>query len=183
MREHQRIYNRECMISHPPVYRTEEPVFYRCPVCGLVEIRIRPSLDPAVNWEDTEGAGCCCGQPMVRLSAKSQKDDPEHEMKFCIFGGFANNTVRVEVREGFHPMDEEHHIEWIFLRTYQGGQMKYLPLRGESATLFALANEDAYSFCNREACRMGWEHCLFQCKQGHVAYAYCNRHGLYQLTF
>lgn len=180
MREHQRIYSRECMISHPPVYRTEEPVFYRCPVCGSVEVKVQPMASKAQKPDET---GCCCGQPLVKLIATPANDAPEHEMKFCIFGGFANNTIRVEVKNGGHPMNETHHIEWIYLRTYQGGQMKYLPPGTESATLFAMANEDAYAFCDREICHMGWEHCLFQCKRGHIAYAYCNQHGLYKLEF
>lgn len=170
------------MRSTAPPYRTSEPEFYRCAVCGTVNVRYRPLNDQMLVPAEV---GNCCGQPLTELSAcmDVRSCSGEHEMKYCVFGGFAHNTVRVEVAEGLHPMNEEHYIEWIFLRTFQGGQMKYLPFKGESATLFSMANEDAYVFCDREVCRMGWEHCLFQCKRGYVAFAYCNQHGLLRLPF
>ncbi|MEA5002509.1 MAG: desulfoferrodoxin family protein [Christensenella sp.] len=180
-REHKRVYSRECTISHSPGYRTQEPIFYRCSVCGTVVVRISP-LDVAST--DSQGGGHCCDQPMERLEiCPDTSPDAAHGMRFCIFGGFANNTIRIEVDGGNHPMGEDHCIEWIYLRTFQGGQMKVLPKKKDSAALFAMAEEDAYAFCDREICRMGWETCHFQCKRGHIAYAYCNVHGLKRLEF
>ena len=180
MGEHRRPYPTECMSSRRPPYRTEAPIFYRCSICGGVHVCFRPV---GIQPEGLDEAGCCCGHPLTRLIPQELEPDSEHTMKFCIFGGFSHNAVRVEVGDGRHPMTEGHHIEWIFLHSFQGGQMKYLPLRGESAALFAMANEDAFVFCDRDVCRMGWEHCLFQCKRGHTAYAYCSRDGLYHLKF
>ena len=179
--QRRRVYSTRCMISHPPGYRTEEPEFYRCKICGTVQVRLRPAGVPLPVHED---AGTCCETTIEKLlPCKEEKVCGEHVIKFCVFGGFEHNTIRVEVAGGYHPMSEEHRIEWIYLRTFQGGQMKYLGFKGEAATLFSMANEDAFAFCGREICYMGWEHCLFQCKRGHAAYAYCSGHGLFQYQF
>ena len=45
----------------------------------------------------------------------------------------------------------------------------------------ALADEDAYVYCDREVCRMGHEYCQFECKRGMVLYAHCTVHGLFRL--
>ena len=179
--EHRRVYPTDCTSSRRPLYQTEEPVFCRCPVCGMVQVRNRPVGALAVGAEEM---GQCCGRRLERLvPQEAGTGGADHEMQFCVFGGSSHNVIRIEVDGGRHPMTEDHRIEWIYLRTFQGGQMKYLPLRSGAATLFSMANEDAFVFCDREVCRMGWEHCLFQCKRGHAAYAYCSQHGLYQLTF
>ena len=207
--QRRRVYSTGCMISHSPGYRTQEPEFYRCGICGAVQVRIRSAgirQPPEKKEQSMEGTGqpaegtrqsmeepqkhgpettgTCCGKRLEQLvPCTDQPVCEEHKIGYCIFGGFEHNTIRVEVDEGHHPMSEEHRIEWIYLRTFQGGQMKYLGVKGESATLFAMANEDAYAFCGREVCHMGWEHCLFQCKRGHVAYAYCSKHGLFRYVF
>lgn len=179
MAEHKRVYPTQCMTSRRPEYRTGEPEFYRCGVCGAVEVKYR-----SFTTQGEARPGTCCGRALVRLeSCADEVLAAEHRLDYCIFGGFAHNAVRVEVSGGLHPMGEDHRIEWIYLRTFQGGQMKYLPPRGPSAALFAMAEEDAFVFCDREVCRMGWERCLFQCKRDHIAYAYCSRHGLFRLRF
>lgn len=131
-------------------------------------------------------AGTCCSHPLTKLlPCREEEKIKEHLLQYCIFGGPEHNTIRVEVADGGHPMTEEHRIEWMFLYSYQGGQMKYLPpgRKAKAAAMFSLAEEDAYAFCGREICRMGWEPCHFQCKRGHVAYAYCSRDGLFELKF
>lgn len=174
-----RQYSTECMISHKPEYMTGEPEFCRCRICGSVTVR-HGSRKRKSGRE--ESMGNCCGEPCERLHVQ-EGDGSEHEMDYCVFGGFSHNAVRVDIGGGLHPMEEEHCIEWMYLYTYQGGQMKYLSLSGESAAVFSLAGEDAYVFCNREVCKMGWGQCRFFCKKGHVAYAYCSRHGLHRIRF
>lgn len=193
--QRRRVYSTACMMSHSPGYRTEEPEFYRCKVCGTVQVRICPAgvlrqsrEEPEDSRENKdvflENPGTCCGKKLEKLVPCGDEEIcKEHAVKYCIFGGFEHNTIRVEVDEGHHPMSGEHRIEWLYLRVFQGGQMKYLGAKGEAAVLFSMANEDAYAFCGREVCRMGWEHCLFQCKRGHVAYVYCSAHGLFRYEF
>lgn len=206
MNTKRRIYHTECMMSHVPPYQTMEPEFWRCSICGSVYVRYRrKSVDTVENTrqdlrkmtsddrmgdvpekEGGEMAGICCGHPLTKLLPCQDKQQiADHQMQYFIFGGPEHNTIRVEVADAGHPMTEEHHIEWIFLYTYQGGQMKYLPSgkRAKAAAMFSMAEEDAYAFCGREICRMGWEPCHFQCKRGHAAYAYCSRDGLFRLQF
>lgn len=175
-----RVYSTECMMSRLPPYRTGEPEFFRCSVCGMVQVRLR--LVSSASTAAGE-AGGCCGQALEQLPVCGDEAvAAEHRLDFCVFGGPAHNSIRIELAEGAHPMEEDHRIEWIFLRTFQGGQMKYLPQKKASAAIFSMAEEDAFMFCGRDVCRMGWEHCAFQCKRGHIAYAYCSRHGLFKLT-
>lgn len=181
MTDHKRVYPTQCTTSRRPEYRTGEPEFYRCGLCGAVEVKYPPLSGQA---EGTFRPGTCCGRPLERLEPCGDEALwAEHRLDYCIFGGFAHNAVRVEVDGGLHPMRAGHRIEWLYLRTFQGGQMKYLPQRGPAAAVFAMAEEDAFVFCDREVCRMGWEHCLFQCKRDHMAYAYCDQHGLFRLRF
>jgi len=171
-------YKTNCRISHRPVYRTEEPVFFRCPVCGSVIVKHIPK-----DGIQSDNEILCCGTKMIKLELTQDPQlKKEHEMAFAVFGGFFKNTIRLTVDDGMHPMDDDHHIEWMYLRTYQGGQIKYLPLHRSSAAMFMMAEEDSYVYCNREVCRMGWEHCQFQCKRLNIGYAYCNKHGLFRIV-
>ena len=43
---------------------------------------------------------------------------------------------------------------------------------------FAMADEDAFVYCDRPICKIVKAHCMFQCKQGLVIYVYCNVHVL-----
>lgn len=206
--ENRRPYSKRCLISHRPPFRTGEPLFYRCPVCGSLTIRSTPaeqspqSLSRTGGCEEWDSGGLegslagpggayegsavnevvCCGHVLEPLVTRSEGDnDPEHAIDFTVFGGFEENALRVLVGDGSHPMQPDHRIEWIYCRTFQGGQLKYLPERGRAAAVFAFGDEDAYVYCDRSICRMGKEHCQFCCKRGNVLYAYCSRHGLFRL--
>lgn len=172
-------YSTRCTISHRPPFMTGEPLFYRCPQCG--GLVIANSTGP----ESGKPSGLvCCGGPCTPLVPCTDRELlDEHAMKFTVFGGYDRNAVRIEVDGSFHPMDREHRIEWIYLRTFQGGQLKLLPERGRSFATFALAEYDAFVYCDREVCKMGREHCQFLCKRGMSAYAYCSRHGLFRMEF
>lgn len=166
-------YSTRCNISHRPPFRTEEPLFFRCSQCGNFAV-IHPAgkngMHPIIS---------CCGE---KISPLKVCKDPEivqtHGVDFTIFGGFEHNSIRIAIDKGYHPMEANHRIEWIYLRTFQGGQFKMLPDKGRSVAHFSLADEDAYVYCNREICRMGREHCQFACKRGMTVYTYCSRHGL-----
>ncbi len=173
----QETYSTRCRISHRPSYQTEEPAFYRCDTCGsLIVLNIPPNSQAAPPHIS------CCGKEMRRLAVcKDQEILKEHTMAFTVFGGFEKNAVRISVDGNLHPMRGAHRIEWMYLRTYQGGILKYLPEGTRSFANFALGDEDAYVYCDRDVCRMGREHCQFVCKRGNIAYAYCSRHGLMRL--
>lgn len=178
-------FNKRCYISHRPPFRTEEPVFFRCPHCGALTIHHGVSDQIPGNGRTSNPKVpriICCDAEVHPLPILEGDQIPEgHEMEFTVFGGFENNSVHVTIDGGNHPMRGEHRIEWIYYRTFQGGQLKYLPEKGRSVCVFSFADEDSFVYCDRDVCRMGHEHCQFCCKRGNEIYAYCSVHGLIKL--
>ena len=164
-------YSTRCPISHRPTFQSTEPQFYRCAHCGSV-------VTLHSETEEREREFFCCGERMRRLEPVPDAPD---KLEFVVFGGFEQNAIRITVDSGTGPLDRDHRIAWIYLYTYQGGQMKFLPPGARPVAQFALADEDAYVYCDRPVCRMGREHCQFECKRGMTAYAYCTEHGLLRL--
>lgn len=106
-------------ISHRPRFMRVEPQFFICRRCG--------NMVTQVMVENTSAKITCCGQPMCELVPNTaDASSEEHLPVYVITGGFANNAVTVEIGRTPHPMTEEHHIEWVCLYTFQGGQLKYL---------------------------------------------------------
>lgn len=123
----------------------------------------------------------CCGQMMSSLIANIESScEEEHLPEYVIKGGYANNAIEVKIGRTNHVMTKEHHIEWVYIYTFQGGQLKYLNATQEPKVTFAMADEDAFVYCDRLICKMGRDHCMFQCKRNLVVYAYCNVHGLWK---
>ena len=173
-------YSTRCLISHRPDFMTDEPLFYRCPECGgiIIANSVRHNHENPDKYPDV----FCCGKPLLPLEVCTDQEILDsHSMKFVIFGGYERNSVRIEVDGGFHPMNQDHRIEWIYMRTFQGGQLKILAPGSRSFANFSFADNDAFVYCDRDICRMGREHCQFLCKRGMVVYAFCNRHGLFRM--
>lgn len=113
-------------------------IFYVCKVCGnLVEV---------VN----EGGGhlVCCNQPMVELKANTveasfEKHIPVVELK--------DGILNVKVGSVEHPMTEEHHISWIYVK-YDGTTQKTKLNAGmkPEASFFVgeAKNIEIYAYCN-----------------------------------
>jgi len=79
---------------------TEQGQIYKCNVCGnIVEVL-------------HAGAGqlVCCGQPMQLLEENTV--DAAEEKHVPVIEKMENG-VKVKVGEVPHPMEEDHHIEWI----------------------------------------------------------------------
>lgn|GEM_PF-807992 len=193
-------YSTHCQISHRPPFRTYGPLFYRCECCGSLSV-----INHLVYDADPEAPGrqglpdnatreypgfardlptvSCCGRSLKPLPVCSDSAlIDEHRLEYTIFGGFEHNSMNITVAGGIHPMTREHRIEWIYVRGFQGGQLKMLPASGSSKANFSFADEDAYAYCDRPICRMGREHCQFLCKRELIIYAYCSRHGLFRLV-
>lgn len=173
-------YSTRCLISHRPPFMTGEPLICRCPECKELVIVNHTGQNPGAQECNTQIV--CCNKPLSPLKVCT---DPgliaSHPMSFVIFGGYERNSVRIQVEGGFHPMEADHRIEWIYLRTFQGGQLKILAPGGRSFANFSFADLDAFVYCDREVCKMGREHCQFLCKRGMVVYAFCTRHGLFRM--
>ena len=117
--------------------------FYICRHCGNLIVKIHDAGVPVL----------CCGEKMEALipntvEASGEKHKPVVSVE--------NNVVRVSVGSVAHPMVPEHSIEWVFVETENGGQLKRLNPGSEPEVKFWLGEEKAVA-----------------------VYAYCNLHGLW----
>ena len=122
-----------------------EVKFFRCKHCGQIIGKIKDVGVPII----------CCGEPMEELIAGSVDAAAEKHVPVIAVDG---DIVTVKVGEVAHPMLEEHFIEWVYIKTEQGGQRKALKPGDAPEVAFALAAGDKVV----------------------AAYAYCNLHGLWK---
>ena len=91
----------------------------------------------------------CCGEKMQELVANSTEAATEKHLPVITVNG---NNVNITVSSVSHPMLEEHHIEWVFLETTNGGQLRYLNPNGKPEANFSLCDDEkvlgAYAYCN-----------------------------------
>lgn len=131
--------------------------FYYCERCGNLAGLIQSG--GSEMW--------CCKEPMKQLTAKTTDSaySPSGEAAIkakthlpnvnlsghgvhCTVGG---DTV--------HPMDSDHHISWIYLRTTEGGHRK--------------------NICSDEKIPSA-DFAMTEHEQPLEAYSYCNKHGLWK---
>lgn len=116
--------------------------FYRCRNCGNLISKLNDTRVPVV----------CCGETMEELfpHTDTKSELGNKHMPVVLING---TTVEVKVGEVFHPMTGKHSINWIYLETKKGRQIKYLDLSLEPISIFALTEDDAlinvYSYCNQ----------------------------------
>lgn len=119
--------------------------FLRCNHCGNLVGMIHDSGVPII----------CCGEPMEVLKPGTTDASQEKHVPVIKVEG---QKVTVTVGSVPHPMEEKHYIEWIYLKTAQGGQRKALKPGDSPVAEFALTEGD----------------------QALEAYEYCNLHGLWK---
>lgn len=117
----------------------KRPIFLRCEHCGNL-----------IGVVDDNGVPLiCCGEPMKALEANTVDAAQEKHVPVAEVDG---NIVNVKIGSVAHPMLPEHHIEWVYLLTEQGGQRKTLAVGGAPETSFALVEGDkaveVYEYCN-----------------------------------
>lgn len=117
---------------------------YICRHCGNIVNKISDAGVPVM----------CCGQAMEELVANTVDASLEKHVPVAEAEG---NKVKVKVGAAEHPMGAEHFIEWIYLETVKGGQLKRLFPGEAPETVFVLDNDKAVA-----------------------VYAYCNLHGLWK---
>lgn len=118
--------------------------FYICRHCGNIITKIHDAGVPI----------SCCGQKMEELIPNTVEASGEKHVPVI---SVENNVVRVSVGSVAHPMVPEHSIEWVYLETDKGGQLKRLTPDSAPEVAFFLGEEKAVA-----------------------AYAYCNLHGLWK---
>lgn len=160
--------------STKPSFIQREPTFYHCLCCGQFLVTIGSGSESTTMQ--------CCGHTLSALAAHDASDAlaEEHLPMMTISGGFDSNALTVNVGASPHPMEAAHHLAWIYIYTFQGGQFTFL-LPGElPEATFALAGKDAYVYCDRPVCK--GNRCKFSCKRGFTAYCWCNQHGLWKVS-
>ncbi len=120
-----------------------ETTFKVCSKCGNMVGMINDAGVPMT----------CCGQPMETLTPNTVEASTEKHIPVV---KVENGTVDVTVGSVEHPMDADHYIQWIYLRTEQGGQRKSLNPGDAPHVTFCLGDDKAIA-----------------------VYAYCNLHGLW----
>ena len=117
--------------------------FYICEKCGNLVGAIHESGVPMK----------CCGQSMTKIEAGVVEASREKHIPVAVIEG---DKVVVTVGAVEHPMAPEHSIEWVYLQTDKGGQMKYLQPGSAPQVSFTLDGEKPVAVA-----------------------AYCNLHGLW----
>ena len=94
-------------------------------------------------------------------------------LDYAIVGGYNNNAVKL-VWDIDRPGCS---LAWAALKTFTGVQLSYVMPKKRSPLVFALADEDAYAYCDEDPCL----ECIFMCKRGFVFLAYVEGFGLVPL--
>ena len=117
--------------------------FYICRRCGnLVEM-----------IHDVGVPVFCCGQKMEPLVPNTVDASGEKHLPVVTV---ADGVVTVNVGSADHPMLPEHFIEWVYVKTENGGQRKALKPGDAPHVSFCIGSDKPVA-----------------------VYAYCNLHGLW----
>lgn len=150
----------------PPLDQCPEVKFYRCRQCnGMVsQMGIGIETKPL----------SCCGEETELLVPQELSKLPEGVfLDYQITGGYNDNTVLVSWKAD----NPDNHPEWIYLKTFTGGYQKFVLKGKRSPMRFALADLDAFAYCDEDPCL----ECTFRCKRGFVVYVYYKNMGLFQM--
>lgn len=116
-----------------------EKEFYICKHCGNIITKIKDGKVPVI----------CCGEKMDKLiPGTSDASVEKHVPVYTI----TDNHVNVTIGEIEHPMSKEHYIEWIYIKTNKGEQIKYLKPFEKPQVIFYISSdetiENIYAYCN-----------------------------------
>ena len=152
---------RRSRATRKPETLCSDSSFWRCPCCGVVAL---------VSDSDTrkDMSNGCCGEYMERIIPIPAEELPRGiELSYKIIGGPNENAVQAVWSPAHRP-------EWLYLKTFTGGQLKYISDKKRSPAVFALADEDAYVYCDKDPC----VECTFRCKRGFILYGWFEGTGL-----
>ena len=125
---------------------TEASETYRCNICGNT-VRVI-----------CKGAGelVCCGEPMQKLVENTT--DAAQEMPVPV-GTTIDGGYQIAVGSVAHPMDADHYITWVALKTDDGVVHEKFLAPGEKPEIVVKTTAKAVKACE-----------------------YCNKHGLWSKT-
>jgi len=96
----------------------------------------------------------CCGEKMKALEPNTVEASTEKHLPAVTVSG---DSINVQVGSVPHPMEEGHHIEFVYIQTEKGGQRKGLAIGSEPKCAFSFVEDKPVN-----------------------VYAYCNLHGLWE---
>lgn len=106
-----------------------------------------------------------------RINPHRPSDQSKYRIQYAYIGGPDQFTVELVV-EGAEA--NAHDIEWLYVRTHTGGQIKFMKEDQAAKALFAMADDDAYMFCQNDPCL----ECAFACKVEFAFFAFSRSEGL-----
>ena len=118
--------------------------FFRCRRCGNLVGLINDGGAPMI----------CCGEKMVELEPNTVEASGEKHLPDVTVSG---NSISVQIGSVAHPMENDHHITFVYVETENGGQRKLLKIGDEPKASFAFSDDKPLA-----------------------VYAYCNLHGLWK---
>jgi len=124
-------------------------------MCGKQKFFICKHCGNMAGLIDDQGAPMvCCGEPMAELVPNTAEASLEkHLPDVAVDGG----SICVQVGSAPHPMEEAHHISFVYVETERGGQRKCLKPGNEPKLSFGFMDDKPVA-----------------------VYAYCNLHGLWK---
>ena len=90
----------------------------------------------------------CCGVEMSELIANTVEASAEKHLPDVTLSG---NEMHVAIGSVPHPMEEAHHIKFIYVETANGGQRKSLTAGEEPKASFYFTDDKpvaVYEYCN-----------------------------------
>ncbi len=118
--------------------------FFFCRHCGKIIGMIQEKGTPTI----------CCGEKMTELVANTTEASVEKHLPVVTVSG---NTIEIEIGSTHHPMEEAHHITFVYVETEGGGQRKCLKVGDTPKVTFSFVEDKPVA-----------------------VYAYCNLHGLWK---
>lgn len=116
-----------------------EQKFYICSHCGNVITKLTDKGVPVM----------CCGEVMKELSAGSVDASKEKHVPVVKID---NTKVYVSVGSVEHPMEKAHYIEWIWMQTKTGAELKRLKPNEKPEVVFNKNDGEevvkVYAYCN-----------------------------------
>ena len=123
---------------------TRNQKFYLCKHCGNMTGLIHDKGVPL----------SCCNENMTELVPNTVEASVEKHLPVVSVSG---DKAGVQVGSAPHPMENEHHIAFVYVETKAGGQRKALKIGGEPKAPFVFSDDKPVA-----------------------VYAYCNLHGLWK---
>lgn len=136
-------------VTFKPQAQSPQVTIFHCPQCG--------NTFQALGYGE-HTTPHCCGNATKWLEPVQEENSPQgYKITYSIVGGLNYDAVQIHWHcpEGITPA-------WILLKTYTGSYIRYLTPKKKAPMIFALADEDAYVYCDKKVC----ERCTFRCKLG-----------------